>query len=64
MWQGNCRMLTCLAAISPDGTFTPGQWVLKRLKKVEDAPADNHIIVQTHKATHLQNDKKREFKHK
>jgi len=33
---------------------------LKRLKKVEDAPAYNHIIVQTHKSTHLQNGEKKE----
>lgn len=49
----NCKALTGLAAVPPDGTVAPGQRILKRLKKVEDAPADNHIIIQTHKTTHL-----------
>ena len=51
--------LTGLGSISPDWTFSPGQWILERLEEVEDAPADDDVVVQTHKATHLETD--REF---
>ena len=46
-------LLTCLASIYLDGAFSPRQWILERLEEIEDAPADNHIIVEAHETTNL-----------
>ena len=49
-----CSALTGLGSIPPDWTFGPGEWVLERLEEVEDAPADDDVVVEAHEATHLQ----------
>ena len=51
--------LTGQRSVPPDWTFSPGQWILERLEEVEDAPADDDVVVEAHKATHLETD--REF---
>ena len=45
--------LTGKCPIPPDRAFAPWQRILKGLEEVENAPADDHIIVETHKATYL-----------
>lgn len=45
--------LTGKCPIPPDRTFAPWQRILKGLEEIENAPADDHIVVETHKATHL-----------
>lgn len=57
VWLFNGCRLTGLCSISLDGTFSPRQRILKRLEEVEDAPANNHIIVEAHKATNLKREK-------
>lgn len=46
-------MLACHGPISDNRTFTPGQWVLEGLEEVEDAPADDHVVVQPDKEADL-----------
>lgn len=46
-------ILTCLGSISLDGAFSPRQWILERLKEIEDAPGDDHIIIEAHKTANL-----------
>lgn len=54
-----CCALTGLGSISLDGAFSPRQWILERLEEVEDAPADNHIIVEAHKTANLRGDERK-----
>lgn len=46
-------ILACHSPIPDDRTFTPGQRVLERLEEVEDAPPDDHIIIQPNKEADL-----------
>lgn len=46
--------LTGLGSIYADGAFSPRQWILERLEEIEDAPADNHVIVEAHETANLE----------
>lgn len=52
-----CCGLTSLTSISCDGAFSPRQWILEGLEEIEDAPADNHIIIEANKTTNLRGKK-------
>lgn len=57
-----CCTLTGLGSISLDGAFSPWQWILERLEEIEDAPADNHIIIEAHKTANLSgNERKQQY---
>ncbi len=57
-----CRALTGLGSISLDGAFSPRQWILERLEEIEDAPADNHVVIEAHKTAHLSwNERKKQY---
>lgn len=45
--------LTGQAPVSSDWTVTPGERILEGLEEVEDAPTNDDVVVETHKATHL-----------
>lgn len=47
------RLPTCSSPVSSDWTVAPRQRILERLEKVEDAPTDDDVVVETHKTTHL-----------
>lgn len=49
--------LTGLASISPYWAFGPWQWKLERLEEVEDAPADDDVVIETHEAANLLGEK-------
>lgn len=53
--------LTGLGSVFPDGAFGPWQRILKRLEEIEDAPADNDVIIEANKAADLQRQQKGEF---
>lgn len=55
-----CCTLTGLGSISLDGAFSPRQWKLERLEEIEDAPADNHIIIETHKTANLRGNERKQ----
>lgn len=45
--------LTSKRAVLSDRAVAPWQRILEGLEEVEDAPTNDHVIVETHKATHL-----------
>lgn len=45
--------LACRSPIPDDRTFTPGQRVLEGLEEVEDAPPNDHIVVQPNEEADL-----------
>lgn len=45
--------LTGLTSISLKGALRPRQWILERLEEIEDAPADDDIIVEADKSANL-----------
>ena len=45
--------LTGKCPIPSDWTLAPWKRILEGPEEIEDTPADDHIIVETHKATHL-----------
>lgn len=47
-------ILACRGPIPGDRALTPGQRVLERLEEIEDAPPDDHIIVQPNEEADLQ----------
>lgn len=47
-------ILACHGPIPDDRALTPGQRVLEGLEEVEDAPPDDHIIIQPDKEADLQ----------
>lgn len=49
--------LTGKCPILSDWAVTPWERILEGLEEVENAPTDDHIIVETHKAAHLQTDR-------
>lgn len=55
-----CSALTGLGSISLDGAFSPRQWILERLEEIEDAPADNDIIIEAHKAANLRENERKQ----
>lgn len=55
-----CCGLTGLASISCDGAFSPRQWILERLEEIEDAPADNHIIIEANKTANLKGNERQQ----
>lgn len=48
-----CCALTGLDSTPLDGTFSPRQWKLEGLAEVKEAPADNNVVVEAHKAANL-----------
>lgn len=51
-----------MGSISLDGAFSPRQWILERLEEIEDAPADNDIIIEAHKTANLrENERKQRY---
>lgn len=49
----NVVSLTGKRPVPSDGAVAPWERKLEGLEEVEDTPADNHIIVEPHEATHL-----------
>lgn len=45
--------LTGLASVSPDWAFGPWQWKLEWLEEVEDAPADDDVVIEAHETANL-----------
>lgn len=52
--------LTGLGSISLDGAFSPRQWILERLEEIEDAPADNDVIIEAHKTANLRENERKQ----
>lgn len=50
--QGWC--LTCAGLVLDERTLVPGQRLLEGLREVEEAPADDDIVVEGHEEAHLQ----------
>lgn len=46
--------LTCEGLVLDERTLVPWQRLLEGLGEVEEAPADDDVIVERHKETHLQ----------
>lgn len=55
-----CCALTGLGSISLDRAFSPGQWILERLEEIEDAPADNHVIIEAHETANLRGNERKQ----
>lgn len=56
------ELLTGRCAIVNDGAFIPGQGILKGFKEVEDAPSNDHVVVETNKKTDLGRENNMMFK--
>ena len=46
--------LTCTGLVLDEWTLMPWQRLLERLGEVEEAPADDDIVVESHKEANLQ----------
>lgn len=46
--------LTCTGLVLDEWAFMPWQRLLKGLREVEETPADDDIVVESHKEAHLQ----------
>lgn len=46
-------VLTGAGLVLDERTLVPGQGLLKRLREVEQTPADDHIVVERHKEADL-----------
>ena len=51
--------LTGLTSVSLKGALCPRQWILEGLEEIEDAPADDDVIVEADKSAHLGERKRR-----
>ena len=49
-----CSYLTCGGLVLDERTLMPWQRLLKGLGEVEETPADDDIVVESHKEAHLQ----------
>lgn len=46
--------LTCTGLVFDQGTLVPWQRLLEGLGEIEEAPADDDVVVERHEETHLQ----------
>lgn len=52
--------LTGLGPVYSDGALSPRQRKLERLEEIEDAPANNHIVVEAHETTNLRENERKQ----
>lgn len=52
--------LTGKCPILSDWTIAPWKRILEGLEEIEDAPADNHIIIETHKTANLRGNERKQ----
>lgn len=48
-----CLCLTCTGLVLDEWTLMPWQRLLEGLGEIEEAPADDDIVVESHKEAHL-----------